>query len=132
MTKLCAEAMGLRLIPAYRKGTILYDEGQHDWNGLMYSRDGNHLFVQSGAYNPLHDDAQALALVKKFDLCVEYEAYVNERHDGWIDDWRVRNHVMERKIIGRNPNLNRAIVEAVATLQQERATATVQNSREEK
>lgn len=105
MTKLCAEAMSLTLLPAYRKGTILYDEGQHDWNGLMYSRDGNHLFIQSGAYDPLHDDAQAMALVKKFDLNLQPD------HEGWC----VSDYTGD-KVETRNADLNRAIVECVAKL----------------
>lgn len=108
MTKLCADVMGLTLLPAYRRGTILYDEGQHDWNGLMCSKDDGqeYLFTHSGAYNPLHDDEQAMALVKKLGLDIHC------RSDG--NGWYVG-------LANGNPSihadLNRAIVECVAMMQ---------------
>lgn len=108
MLKLCAEAMDLRLLPAYRKGSILYDEGQHDWNGLMYSKDGVRecLFVDSGAYDPIHDDAQAMVLVKKLDLNLQPD------YEGWC----VSDYTGD-KVEVRHKDLNRAIVECVARLQ---------------
>jgi len=67
-------------------------------------------------YDPLNDDAQAMALVKKFCIGIDPMA---ERSCGWMvtyygdDDERigVRLH---------NPNLNRAIVECVAKMQADR------------
>jgi len=87
MTRLCAEAMGYR------------GEGISDhWGGLP-------IFASEiGAYDPLHDDAQAMALVKQFGL------QLHQRFDGtWLVTWRPLE--AERK------SLNRAIVECVAEMQ---------------
>jgi hypothetical protein len=55
MIKKCAEKMGY----VYGKDGI--------WDGGIY-KDGERIFSHSVNYNPLHDDAQAMALVKKFGL----------------------------------------------------------------
>jgi hypothetical protein len=74
--------------------------------------------LRNKLYDPLHDDAQAMALVKKFGLDIgEFSAPIG-RGDwgvsrsalGWSVDWS-----------GRNSNLNRAIVECVAKMQQAKA-----------
>lgn len=65
-------------------------------------------------YDPLHNDAQAFALVKRFDMVIEREKdnsfgitlFGNERKGGH-PTYIVRNE----------PNLNRAVCTAVATLQ---------------
>lgn len=91
MTKLCAEAMGY----VYR--------GQHD-DALM----GN----QFGKYDPLHDDAQAMALVKKFK---------SPHFQLWSDDevtggkWHA--WVRGQRAGTSSDSLNRAIVECVAKMQ---------------
>ena len=60
ITQLCAEAMEYLPFPEYRLST-------KDFTGME-------VIVSSGAraahfyYDPLHDDAQAMALVKKFEL----------------------------------------------------------------
>lgn len=89
MTKLCAEAMG--------------------WNWKEHGS----LFISSGtgpweAYDPLHDDAQAMALVKKFDLMVSPKLLQRPR-------WFVSDGTLGRG--GYSVDLNRAIVECVAKLQ---------------
>ena len=82
MTRLCAEAMGIT------------------GDGFAFR-----------SFNPLHDDAQAMALVKKFDMVIEREKdktfgvtlFGNERKGGH-PVFVVRNQA----------DLNRAIVECVA------------------
>lgn len=95
-TKLCWQAMGD--LPA-----VVEHEGQ-----LRFGYQS----CMGPAYDPLHDDAQAMALVKRFNLALSYEwedgkpigCYVREPHSG-------RYHhvgVLE---------LNRAIVDCVAKME---------------
>lgn len=95
LTKKCAEAMEIDLIAGslHPTGAVYY------WQR------------ESGdAYDPLNDDAQAMALVKKFDLRID-------RNDS--ENWSVcRDRGSERPPEqGWNPDLNRAIVECVAKAQ---------------
>jgi hypothetical protein len=107
MTKLCAEAMGLKTTVAdYAhagygiSGTYVQLSSEHRGDG-----------PNSDVYNPLHDDAQAMALVKRFRLHPVYDA-----------DDRVWHCVtIQHGFYGRDPDLNRAIVECVAKMQ---ATST--------
>lgn len=88
LTKICAEAMGYTQIT----GSPIRDE------------DGK-------SYRPLHDDAQAMALVKKFNLsCIgPVEEY---------PDWIAGPNGMESNNCDANhSNLNRAICECVAKMQ---------------
>jgi hypothetical protein len=84
MTRLCAEAFG--------------HSTPHEVNGKM-------LLANSTVYAPLHDDAQAMALVKKLKLSISRE------HHG--DRWGVGVPWPE----AMNADLNRAIVECVAKMQ---------------
>lgn len=102
MTKLCAVEMGLRLLPAYPPFHVLANG--RDWNGLMLSSDGKYLFIESGAYDPLTDDAQAMALVKKLGISVR-----KTDPDMW-DAW-----IPLQPADGSNANLNRAIVECASS-----------------
>ena len=101
MTKLCAMAMGLR---------IVYPD-QADLPLCVESAKG------AGVYFPLHDDVQAMALVKKLRLAIETIE---------IGAWCVWNneqctmHSMDEYAEGFNENLNRAIVECVAKMQEAR------------
>jgi hypothetical protein len=108
MTKLCAEAMGLRLLPAYPEGHILRTVRNVDeTNGLMVSRDGDRAyhFVEDGAYDPLTNDAQCFALVKRFRLFN-------------LEPWVVAaSYGMQLTDI--DADLNRAVCECVATLHHE-------------
>lgn len=119
MTKLCAEAMGLYLLPAYPKGHLLYNPN-HDRGGLMWSGevDGQGCyFIQGGAYDPLHNDEQAMALVKKLGLTVD------PAQDEPPFDWRVVVAIggdWDNQAAGESDNLNRAIVQCVAKLQESR------------
>ena len=53
ITKLCAEAMGIDYFSGTEVVSIRYPRGD------------------SEIYDPLHDDAQAMALVKKFGVTIE-------------------------------------------------------------
>lgn len=94
LTKKCAIAMGIPL--------VAMDTGElATIAGTAYYHKGTRTF----SYDPLHDDAQAMALVKKFKLMITPDILPNE--------WRVDFE----EIIGRDPDLNRAICECVAKLQ---------------
>ena len=82
ITKLCAEAIGWEI----------FEE-----NGSLWEKSG--LVI----YDPLHDDAQAMALLKKLNLCI-LPARVTV--------------VVGQYSEARNMDLNRAICECVAKMQQ--------------
>lgn len=88
MTRLCAEALGLPT-----------DMVQHDESGpyLKTSR--------YGRYQPLHDDAQAMELQKRFRFDIRYIS------ENWWGVGGRGNHW------SYGPDLNRAIVECVAKMQ---------------
>lgn len=100
ITKLCAEAMGKDICGAK------YLDGLHIFTG----RANYHTL-----YDPLHDDAQSMALVKRFRLNIEA-----------IDDgaWLVSNEEnMDMHGVGVyrsavNIELNKCICECVAKMQQ--------------
>ncbi len=91
-TRLCAEAMGYSVtVHSNRKSSpdLMWVANNQNWN-------------------PLKDDAQAMALVKKFDM--------------WIDKVRMGDASLWTVSAGcefdvRNSNLNRAICECVAKMQ---------------
>jgi hypothetical protein len=90
ITRLCAEAMGYSPITHPNRKTT---------KSLMWLANG-------GNWNPLHDDAQAMALVKKFGMHITREVFA----------WHV---LYEANAPGAfNPNLNRAICECVARMQE--------------
>ena len=96
LTKKCAEAMGIALYPSEYPGleTKFY---------LHPIIDGKEL---NRRYDPLHDDAQAMALVKKLAL----DIYAPRKDFHWIVGTASITRV-------ENTDLNRAIVECVAKLQ---------------
>lgn len=89
ITKLCAEAMGLNPI-AINGGEVVI--------GITPSR-----YV----YQPLINDAQAMALVKRFRLSVWTETVY----------WLVADPASEDRFRAMNTDLNRAICESVAKMQ---------------
>lgn len=99
ITKLCAEAMEI--------------SGLQHTTGDDFLRETYTLH----AYDPLHDDAQAMALVKKMNVHLEppwtgdkvpsWEAYIESDEDS--PNW-----------IKSDPDLNRAICECVAKMQLEK------------
>jgi len=71
------------------------------------------------AYNPLQDDAQAMALVKKLRICLEPASLVvgEEWHASvWSD-------AMSDYIVASGPDANRCVCECVAKMQLEEAAA---------
>lgn len=86
MTRLCAEAMGYKPLD----------------KGLVYAHDSEE------PYDPLRDDAQAFALVKRFSLAVGFDS-VSGRWTAISDKGQAFD--------GDSDNLNRAIVECVAKMQ---------------
>jgi len=95
ITKLCAEAMGIPCVYVRPPG---WDERDH----YLVARDG-------GAYNPLHDDAQAMALVKRFDL--NFEKFPGSSWE--VSRWS--GNTWSEELF--NDDLNRAICECVANMQ---------------
>jgi hypothetical protein len=93
MVRLCAEAMGY--IPF---GPADTPHGQ-----VWLTK------VAGEVYDPLHDDAQAMALVKKFGLSIAPE--LGQGRGLWrVNHWRDPPLVLDT-------DLNRAIVECVAKMQ---------------
>lgn len=97
LTKLCADAMGLHVAHANQPET-----GELFWviTSFGYPK-----------YDPLDNDAQAMALVKKLHLEINYgqgvEWEVNNRHSAEGEEYTSAMH----------PDLNRAIVVCVARMQ---------------
>src|SRR3990167_11420116 len=102
MIRLCAEAMALN----YAVATDGLG-GQHI-NETVYA-DATAIHVRT--YDPLHDDAQAMALVKKFKLLVN-----NGVGHSSTDIWHVQTQD-DRDESVECQTLNRAIVECVAKMQ---------------
>ena len=99
ITKLCAQAMGYTL-DAYAKGFRVRDQD----NDVIY-------IIGEGwgrsQYNPLHDDAQAMALVKKFEIRISRTLRPAE---GWFAE-------INNNQFGSSTDLNRAICECVAKME---------------
>jgi len=97
MTKLCAEAMGIEVRSPMTSGG----------SSWTVSTDGDR---SAYMYDPLHNDAQTMALVKKLGLDIQ---------NYYWDDPLVSKHDAHGKLCGeaRNADLNRAIVECVAKMQ---------------
>lgn len=93
MTKLCAEAMGYSA-DEVQEGTLVFCS---HWGRI---------------YDPLHDDAQAMALVKELHLSID--APSDHRGNTWFV------HSKEEGFSMYSKNLNRAIVGCVALMQKEK------------
>ena len=105
ITRSCAEAMG------------------HEMGGVMSLADPERVYAKNAEgfndgtyslYNPLHDDAQAMALVKKFNL------WISAPH-GLCNWWSVSS---DESWAEYAQDLNRAICECVAKMQLAKASAT--------
>ena len=96
LTKRCAEAMGI---------------GVEESHGVLaaYAKHDQHLVME--VYDPLHDDAQVMALVKKFELAVAWSwAHRISVQPKPEDDEPIKHHCT-------HTDLNRAIVECVSRMQ---------------
>lgn len=98
ITKVCALAMGIN--PRFRSGVILF---------VTEDRDGE---AVTDIYDPLKDDAQAMAMVKKFGLEIFPVTDITGKQTGW-SAWKDR---MTQAVEGESKDLNRAICECVAKL----------------
>ena len=104
ITQLCAEAMGLKgLIPLAEITTHFKDSNYSAIAEKCWPDDEDAQY-----YDPLRDDAQAMALVKKMGLDIHCRADMN----GWYVG---RERLHEGLFI--NADLNRAICECVAEIQ---------------
>ena len=96
ITKLCAEAMGFAVIKESKSTELPAWVTVHDTSKAVANYD----------YFPLHDDAQAMALVKGLGLDIQ------RRTEGW--------HVYSRdnssQSMTYDDDLNRAICECVAKM----------------
>jgi len=104
ITRLCASAMG-------------YTEYQWPINSVVpdIARPNGHIYIERNSslgrpmpprsYRPLHDDAQCMALVKKFELWIDYAA----------KQWVVREFYAYPGF--NNADLNIAVCECVAKMQ---------------
>ncbi len=105
ITKLCAKAMGWQVS---LNGQVVNDNRTIIFHATL-CRTGD---VNGTSYNPLHDDAQAMALVKKLLLDVRcYPDFVSGHQ------WLVTStQVMTQQDTHVKPDLNRAICECVAKM----------------
>ena len=99
ITRLAAEAMGIKVWESPIRGTIM----RH------WFMSAGHPSVQT-EYNPLHDDAQAMALVKKFGMRIAEPS---------SDHWRaaIPNPQIGLDHTSDEQDLNRAICLCVAKMQ---------------
>ena len=104
ITRLCAEAMGLQRVTVNMLARPGIGANPPYVSG---SYTGTSMDVH---YDPLHDDAQAMALVKKLGL----EIHCREDRNGWYVGF-VNNDSMVP-----HADLNRAICECVANMRLER------------
>ena len=114
ITRLCAEAMGWRLEPYPHGLRCRNDEGDCVfWITDAPAPSSVH------RYDPLHDDAQAMALVKKLSLFIECRFFLEDEE---IQYWNVFQRGYGSSQM-RNTDLNRAICECVAKMQKAKVAA---------
>jgi len=96
ITKLCAEAIGIPF-------DLVRCARLKDAKDTSFVR-----YVNGPLYDPLHNDAQAMALVKKFGLGISKQDWSDGRY------WVV---IVGDEISADQSNLNRAICECVAKME---------------
>jgi len=99
LTKACAEAMG------YTVNTNRISRAVANTLGVWTNEHGH--------YYPLFSDVQAMAMVKKFRLCIHYE----DGLDMWCSDGTVAANNLQEPVV-YNADLNRAICECVAKIKE--------------
>ena len=110
ITKLCAEAMGLDFHVADIDGGEIWVRCPPMKPPAMYSY----------RYNPLCNDAQAMELVRKFQLDISAPLNDGDRWDvSRGDDTRWSGYAA----MSSNQDLNRAICECVAKMEQKKREA---------
>ena len=100
ITRLCAEAMG------YHQRKIT-DGGAKVW--IIPHHPDPQCAPSAVVYDPLHDDAQAMALVKKCGLNLTTSTINDDTELLWCAD--------DEAVFSENTDLNRAICECVAKMQ---------------
>ena len=108
ITKLCLDADG-------RESVFSESTNRHM---LVYRAVWDNNCKSHEEYDPLTNDAQAMALVKKFRLDIDSGFDSDEGRTDW--------QVIGTGAIATNSDLNRAIVECVAKMQQAKST-TLEN-----
>jgi hypothetical protein len=108
MTKLCAEAMGYEIVrePKYAGYSTVRADVALPEGHVTVLKPG---VANERGYMPLHDDAQAMALVKRFQLHVQTD-YAGK----WMAQTSCATELVV--VIRDADDLNRAIVECVAML----------------
>lgn len=101
LTRLCAEAMGHPHL--HVEENFMESRGQLFY--MYHPIDADR--PQFSLYDPLHDDAQAMALVKRFPI--QIEGYPDDRHVCLFDSGSVFTTMNVK-------DLNRAVVECVARM----------------
>lgn len=106
IVRLCAEAMGLpfREVGGEIQFRVPSSRGLNDWV----------------TYRPLHDDAAAMALVKRFNMSV-YGSIIGEPWEAEIEQLRDppnKEYPVTTVAHATETDINRAICTAVARLQQ--------------
>lgn len=109
MTRLCAEAMGL---PHF--ATV---PGSEKISGIYESRIVIKGFGQGEIYHPLTDDAQAMALVKKFKVWNMFPDNGSLGRHGIVVTIAKDESGNDGYVSEHPDDLNRAIVECVAKMQ---------------
>ena len=102
ITKLCAEAMGYRT---------------HAESENVYYSPEERLSILKAQWNPLKDDAQAMMLVKKMNLCIQPPL----KPHGTKQKWHAWEYQRPNNT-GIADDLNRAICECVAKMQSQAHT----------
>ena len=111
MTKLCAEAMELTVVRADEFGVFVEDDDLAD---AANATGCNSCSLPPWRYDPLHNDAQTMALMKRIKLMADW------RGDPEGDVWQVEGE----SSWSMNHDLNGAIVECVARMQTAKVSAT--------
>ena len=108
ITRLCAEAMG---ITVYSNDAKCYLSRM---DMAMYVGQPP-TWVFRHFYAPLHDDAQAMALVKKFRLRIDGDGNISDYSKWLVEYWPEGATSSEEESL--SDNLNRAICITVAQMQ---------------
>lgn len=106
MTKICALAIGLT-VRSWCDADTFFDGNEPPESAVPTTSWAN------GIYDPLHNDKQAMALVKRFGLVCDpvHDGQDFASDPGW-EVWHT-----DPCEISISPDLNRAIVECVANMQ---------------
>jgi len=115
ITRLCAEAMGYEIDYSETNGGGRGNTGFDILGAAVLDWHNNVTF------NPLHDDEQAMALVKRFDPILEPDGYIPEGETLWAvtipSSRNEKGKKTKTTVVRQTYDLNRAICECVAKMQ---------------